>query len=481
MARFFAHEGETGRVGKGEIAAYGIAGGGQVFGYSLVTGYLTYFYINVFHIDPRIVGLMLLIEGIWDVVNNPLAGILIDRTRTSRGKMLPYLRTGTLPLGLLTVLLFLGPYLLHDSSAFAPSKIAYMFLTYFLWEIFYTLTDVSYWGLSAAISPNEQDRSRALTCNNVAQNIGSTIPVVLVPLLMDYAAAHPERLEMRAVFLCFSLLAGVLGVGLFALAGFCVRERVAQSNEGSRFCESLRELKNNRGLQVLVASGLIRSLAGVGNVFMNYYFIDVLGAASLSVLAGLPSAVTWAFSYALLPKIRRRFDAKQFSALASVLIGLAWLAAFLIGLRWYQNAAVIVPVLMVQNALFGLISAPMSILQNEMLADATDYSEWTTGKRSEGVSFSMRITTVKIGSTVVQAFGSALLSLIGYVTSPDNARVPQSDTVQFRIWIVFTFVPAIIYLLSAVPFRFYDLVGEKRDRMRCELEKRRKNAVEKQT
>lgn len=478
MAHCFAREEAKGLVGNREIAAYGIAGGGQVFGYSLVTGYLTYFYINVFHIDPRIVGLMLFLEGVWDMVNNPLAGMLIDRTRTARGKLLPYLRAGTVPLGLLTVLLFFGPYLLRDPSAFAPSKIAYMFVTYFLWEIFYTITDVSYWGLSAAISPNERDRSRALTCNNVAQNIGSTIPVVLVPLMMDYSAAYPARLEMREVFLCFGLLAGVVGVGLFSLSGFCVRERVAQSNEGSRFRESLRELKTNRGLCVLVASGLIRSLAGVGNVFMNYYFIDVLGAASFSVLAGLPSAVTWAFSYALLPKIRRRFDARQFSALASVLVGLVWLAAFLVGLRWYMNTAVIVPVLMVQNALFGLISAPMSILQNEMLADATDYSEWTTGKRSEGVSFSLRITTVKIGSTVVQAFGSVLLSLIGYVTSADNARVPQSSAVQFRLWMIFTLVPAVIYLLSAVPFRFYDLVGEKRERMRRELEQRRGNAVE---
>ena len=70
-------------VGNGEVAAYGLAGGGQVFGYSLVTSYLMYFYINVFHIDPRAVGLMLFIEGIWDIVNNPLAGMVIDRTRTS--------------------------------------------------------------------------------------------------------------------------------------------------------------------------------------------------------------------------------------------------------------------------------------------------------------------------------------------------------------------------------------------------------------
>ena len=73
----------------------------------------------------------------------------------------------------------------------------------------------------------------------------------------------------------------------------------------------------------------------------------------------------------------------------------------------------------------------------------------------------------------MQSIGSALLSMIGYVTAPDNARVPQSGAVQFRIWTIFALVPGIIYLLSAIPFFFYDLVGEKRAHMRQELEERR--------
>ena len=128
---------------------------------------------------------------------------------------------------------------------------------------------------------------------------------------------------------------------------------------------------------------------------------------------------------------------------------------------------------MVANGLFGLINAPVNIVQNEMLADTTDYSEWTTGKRSEGVSFSLRIATTKIGFTVVQAFGSVLLSVIGYVTLADEARVVQSDAVQFRIFVLFALVPGVFYLLSAVPLFFYDLVGEKLATMRAALQQRR--------
>ena len=145
-------------VGKGEIAAYSLAGGGQNFCYALVTGYLMYYYINVFGIHPKIVSVMLLLEGIWDIVNNPLAGFLIDRTRTKWGKMVPYLRTLSLPLAACTVLMFSGPLLFREVSSTAPSKVIFMFGSYFLWELCYTITDVSYWGLSAAISPYPEDR-----------------------------------------------------------------------------------------------------------------------------------------------------------------------------------------------------------------------------------------------------------------------------------------------------------------------------------
>lgn len=465
-------------VKNGEIAAYSAAGVGQNICYALVTGYLMYFYINVFRIDPRAVGLMLFIEGIWDIVNNPLCGMVIDRTRTKWGKMLPFLRGGTAPLALFTVLLFAGPYIIKDPSPMSSAKIAYMFVTYLLWELFYSITDVAYWGLSAAVSPLEADRRRVMTAVNAAVSVGNALPAFTVPLLLDYSAANSEKISASALFLLLGLAAGVGGIGLFSLSGFCVKERVAQSKEGAHFRESLRELSRNRGLRIIVLSGLVRSLSGVSGVFMTYYFIDVLGYAGFSVLAQIPSVLTWALSYALLPAVRRRFSARTIALGSNLLYGGVWLIAFLIGLKYYQSAAVMLPVLMVGAGLMGLINAPSEIVLNEMLADASDYTEWKTGKRSEGISFSLRITTVKIGGTVVQAAASGLLWLIGYATSPDSARVPQSDAVQFRIFLILALVPAIMYVLSAVPYFFYDLTGEKRQQMRAELEERRRRAVQ---
>lgn len=463
-------------VGNREIAAYSIAGGGQNFCYALITGYLMYYYINVFHIDPRFVSMMLFLEGIWDIVNNPLAGILIDRTRTKRGKMVPYLRTLTFPLGLCTVLMFAGPLLIRDASPTAPSKIAFMFLTYFLWELCYTITDVSYWGLSAAISPRPEDRRRVMTSVNVMINVCCAVPYVIVPLLMDYAALPETKLSLPNVFILFGLLGGVVGIGLFSLSGFCVKERVEQSQERPGLRESAGELIHNSALRSIILSNLIMSLSGLGYVFMNYYYIDVLGRASFAVLSQIPSAITWVFSYALLPVIKKHLDNRKFMILCQFGFGTVWLVIYLIGVQYYAQPVVMIPAIMVGQFLFGLISAPCNIILNEMVAEATDYSEWRTGKRNEGVGFSMKTTTTKIGNTVIQSLGALLLSAIGYVTQEGNARVRQTPVVQKRIFTAFTLVPAIIYMLSALPYFAYDLVGEKREAVLRGLGERRASA-----
>ncbi len=213
-------------VGKGEDAAYSLAGGGQNFCYALVTGYLMYYYINVFGIHPQIVSIMLLLEGIWDIVNNPLAGFLIDRTRTKMGEdgaLSPHAFSAS---GGVYGAAVSGPLLLREASPTAPLKVIFMFVSYFLWELCYTITDVSYWGLSAAISPHPGDGRRHDSFHERSDQRLLRISLSPGSFLMDYAASPGSRLSMSNVFFLFGMIGGVVGIGLFSLAGFFVKERV---------------------------------------------------------------------------------------------------------------------------------------------------------------------------------------------------------------------------------------------------------------
>lgn len=103
-------------LSKREQIIYGISNGGQVFGYSLVTSYLMYFYINVFLIDAKIISLIFLLGGIWDIINNPLIGIFIDHKENKAGKLTSIIRKITPIQAVATSLIFLGPVFIKDNS-----------------------------------------------------------------------------------------------------------------------------------------------------------------------------------------------------------------------------------------------------------------------------------------------------------------------------------------------------------------------------
>ena len=464
-------------VGRRETMAFGIANGGQTFGFGLVVNFLNYFYINIFRVDPKIVALLLFMAGIWDIVNNPLMGVIIDKTRTRYGKLQPFLRAGLLPQAAATCLLFAGPFFFPNASPTAPSKVLYMFVTYFVWEMCYTVTDVSFWGLSAALSPTPDDRARAITSSSLFSTILGSLPYIIVLLLMDAAALPGSRVKMSTVFLALGLIAGTIGMGIFSLAAIFVRERLQQSEERPNFRESLSQLVTNKPLRLILTANLIWSLCSVGYVFAIYYYTDVLGRASIGLLTEIPGAVLGFVSYAFVPFLRKRMDSRQTMLLVQISASIAQMLVFAVGIRHYENAAVMVPVLMLFISFITLFTGVMSVVPGEMMAQATDYSEWKTGKRSEGISFSMRIVTTKINGTISQSIGALALAAIGYVPGGNGVRAPQPQPVRFRIFAMFILLPAIIRLIGTIPYFFYDLVGEKRDTMLRELTERRKAAM----
>ena len=149
-------------VGVRETLIYGVANGGQVIGYNLVRMQLTFFLVTAFGIPGQAVSLMIFFMGIWDTMNDPIMGTIVDKTRTRYGKLRPYLLFVPIPLGVATILFFGGAEFLRGVES-TTAKIVYMCITYFIWEFFYTIGDIPFWGMSAAISPNPKDRSRVIT------------------------------------------------------------------------------------------------------------------------------------------------------------------------------------------------------------------------------------------------------------------------------------------------------------------------------
>jgi len=461
-------------IGTKESVLYGIANGGQCLGYSFLTSYITYFFVNVFHVNPRYVALMLGLEGIWDTINDPLMGAVVDKTRTRYGKLRPYLLGVPIPLGITTILLFAGPLIVTNPSPNAASKVIYMTATYLIWEFFYTIGDVPFWGLSTAVSPNPDDRTRAITSARFISGIIGGLPGIAMPILIDMSNSA-SGFNLKNVFGGMGLLAGTIGMGLFALSGIFVKERVVHSEEEPSLRDCVNQIVKNPPLRLIILKEFLMAFSGIGGIYSNYYFIDVLGSASSVILTGILSTVVGFAAFMVVPLFKQRFNNRQLVILSPVFQSVVNGFTYLAGMRNYSNMKVMIPLLMLNNALPAIFNGVNGVVPTEMIGETVDYMEWTTGQRNEGVSFSVLTFVGKLSGAISRSVASYTLSLpwLGYKTSPDNAIVPQTATTKSRIWFMYMASPVLLRFIGVIPMFFYDLVGDKRQRMLDELAVRR--------
>ena len=452
-----------------ESIIFGIANGGQVLGMSFVAGYLTYFFVNVFHINPRYVSIMLFIEAIWDTVNDPIMGTIVDRTRTRFGKLRPYLLGMPLPMGIVTVLLFAGPLIVTNPSDKAVSKIIYMTATYFLWEFFYTIGDVPFWSMSTAVSPNPDDRTRIITTARFIANIFSGLPGIIMPILLDMSRSEASNISLRHVFFGMGLLAGPVGMGMFLLSGIFIKERVVHSEEVPGFRDCVNQIVKNPPLRLIILKELLMSFSNISNFYANYYFIDVLNSASSYLLIALPSTIISFITYIFVPIFKKHFNNKQLVILAPVFRSAVNGFTYLAGLRRYTDRNAMIPLLMLNNALLAIFDGVNAVVPMEMIGETVDYMEWTTGQRNEGINFSVLTFIGKFSGALPRSLGAYTLSWLGYKTSAENAIIPQTSAVKKNIWFMYIASPVLLRFIGVIPMFFYDLVGDKRQRMLDEV------------
>ena len=176
-----------------EAIAYSIYPGiGQNFICTIIGSYLTIFMTDALLMaDAKIgkttgataVALLMLFTRIYDALNDPIMGSIVDRTRTKWGKCRPYLKWMAIPIGLVTIACFLPVYNSTAKSFIIISVI------YVIWSMVYTVADVPYWGLSTAMTNNTTIRGNLLTVARLCCTIGAGAVTVFVPVITSAVTA----------------------------------------------------------------------------------------------------------------------------------------------------------------------------------------------------------------------------------------------------------------------------------------------------
>ncbi len=438
----------------------------------ILTMYMVYFYTDVLGITAAAAGTVILVTRIWDTANDPIMGIIADRTNSRYGKFRPYILYGSIPLAAMGVLTFTAPDLGYTG------KIIWAFSTYTIMMMVYTVVNVPYGALLGVMSPNPRERTILGSYRFVAAFAGG----ILVVSLAEPLVAYFQSLELGPGTESFGwqmtlLFFGILAVVFLLYNFYNTRERIEPPKHHNKLKDDLRDLINNKPWLLLLGAGvtvlIFNSIRDGTIVFYFRYFVDTNGAeldflffnityplsSLFMVLGQAANLIGVAFSSIVALKLGRKYT----------FIGCMAVATMFSFLFYFLSDSDIVLMFVYQIIISFCAGMVLPILLS-MYGDAADYNEWINGRRATGLVFSTYSTSQKFGF----AFGSAsigyMLAWFGY-----EAGVEQTEDTLMGIQAMMSFIPAIGAILAGLFMLFYRLDDERMKTVTSKLEAKRNN------
>lgn len=445
-----------------ETLSFSFSAFGRSMIYTLMSTFLLIFYTDAMKLSPTHAGLIILAARIFDAANDPIMGIIADKTKTKFGKLRPYLLFSPILIMISTAALFYVPNLEYGG------RLAYATITYLVWGVCFTIQDVPFWGMSAVVSPLENERNKFLSTARIFSTIGGVVPTLLVPVLRN-------GLGNTKGYFISGLIFAVLGSSLSLLAFFGTKERVEQQKEKVTVGEIVSAYVKNKPLLLLIASSILGSamlMAQTSGSYLATYLIKDSGfipkgtvqtVMTVAIGAGMMIAMV------LMPILRKKMSLK------AIYISSAIFGAVIHGIMYfvgYSNFYVFLVVL----AIAGLPLGIFNVITYAMVADSVDYLEWKTGRRSEGVCFASQTFISKLTAGISTFITSIVLDKVGFMQPVGDVPVlDQPQSVFDGLFIMVSVIPAISLALCAIPMLFNDYSGKKKEEIQKALAERREN------
>ena len=468
MKPFFLFSKETkgeGYVPNNEIFAYASGLAGQNMTYGFVSGWLRYFCINLLHMDPVKVGSVFTLSHVWDAINDPIIGAIVDRRNHK-----PYNKLRSYHLYVPPVLALISLAMFFNFNLTENMQVAYLLITYFIFDFFYSFQDVALWGLIPLSSPHSDERSRVAQWVSIGAGAGG---VVVGAFQIIRSALNSAGLSDASVFLICAIVF-CCGGELISMNAYRMKERVAMPPEkGESVLQSLLVLRHN---PTLIFISLARFSQGFSPKVQNAYFFEncvnfgSVNGQTLEVIYGAASGVLGTPVMFFATKVANKIGGmKKILVVSQLFSAVLRIAAFFVGFDT-------IPKFIIMTALMAIVNLPgqmMDIAHRSLTADSIDEVELKTGLRTEGVSFSMQNFTTKMtsgASTLIEGF---ILKFLGYDSMLKEQGLPQSDKFLKWQWPMFMLGPVVGAVLYLFFISFVKDNKERKQEIERQLRERR--------
>ncbi len=455
------------KVSLREKIGYPLGDFASVLFFQLFMSFLLYFYTDVVGISATLIGTMFLLTRIWDTVNDPMMGIIADRTNTKYGKFRPFLKWLAVPFGVAGFLTFFAPEFSDTGN------LVYVYIVYTLMMMAYTAINIPYNAMLGVITPDSKQR---LVMSSLkfygAFSAGFVIKTFHKPFINLIGGINQQMIDnnnplvQTKEIMAYKYAAGIyalVAIILFYLTFKLTRERV-QPPKGQKtsVLQDLKDLSRNRPWIIMFFLGVFTltsvSIRYAAVVYYFKYFVksEVMmawfyGSGSIASLVGIYVVQLVARKIGKKPMYGiLMFSASIFTGIFFIFRpeDVAWMIVF--------------------NILSEFVMGPTSVLVWAMYADTADWSEWKTGRRATGLVFSAATFSQKMGWTIGGALSGWILGWFGY-----QANVVQTGQSLLGVKLMISVFPAAGALLAAIAVLFYRIDEKLMEKIEKELQQRR--------
>lgn len=430
----------------GEKIGYGVGAIGLDLSYGLFYSFLSYYLSSVLGLKEGFLLLLTPLARIWDGINDPMMGTIVDNTRFKKGKYRPWILIGAVSNAVVLFLLFT-----KFGLSGTPLYI-YIGIMYILWGMTNTMADIPYWSMVPSFTSDPKDRNMVSTVARTFSGLGQGIVTVASPIILPLLSTGVTT-DKGYSATGFSRWAGILAIMLVIFSTICVlstKEKNVVYGKKTKFSfkKIFSVIAHNDQLVVFM---IVAMLSNAGWYLTSgtavYYFTDVLGNPKAQSLFQTIGAVGSVLGLLVIPILSKWLNKKTIYQVSLVATIFGYVLMYIFG-----------PVLKITIALdiAYIISstgiAAMFVGQTIFLADIVDYGEYKNGERNESITFSMKGFLQKMAYTIqtIVLFGG--LALMNYNEQITSATKQINAGTKAGIGIICFAVPPILILASLLVF-----------------------------
>ena len=457
------------KVSAREKYAFGIGAIGKDAICNMVGSFLMLYFTDTLFLAPAFVGILFFVARIWDAINDPMMGMIVDNTRSRFGKFRIWLVIGTLVNSVVFVLLF------HTFNLQGTSLYIYVTVMYILYGMTYTIMDVPYWSWLPNLTNDPHERESVSVIPRFFASLAGFSVATFGLFVINWfnQKAGLDNLYAEHGFTMFAIMIAILFIVTIGITVFNVKEEstLDAKAEKTSLKQALKIIVENDQLRAFIGLLLTFNLATqIAKGFAVYYFKAVCGNEYLYSVFGM-AILAEMLGLVLFPSIAKKLSRQKVYSLAC---SLAAAGLVLLGIFGFVLPQSVIGVVISCAVLFFGSGLSLGVTTCCM-ADVIDYGEVRFGVRNESVLCSAQTFLMKAAMAAAGGLTGIGLSLVGYQA---ELSVQSAGTVM-GIRILMIVIPALLAGLSLYIYkRFYTLKDDQMQEITRQLNEKRAAAVQ---